>query len=163
MKSQTVIVYLMNKTATDFLKHDSQTFAGLLLRLNKLKQWNAWMAEFLAREKILTEHCQIVGLDKSSLIVIADNAHWVTRFRFFIPELISKLRNCPGLEKLGSICCKVRPPYYAPVSRGKKYKPTLSAVSAAILRDAASKIKDDKLRKSLEKMADNESILSPRK
>ena len=126
----------------------------LLSKLNHLKQWNHSLKACLPEEKSLFQHCQIVGLSGNSLIVIADSAHWVTRLRFYIPELLPKLRTYPGLEKIQSICCKVQPNDFAATPKKiKRPQQKLSTENASILRAAAQKLSDKKLRAILEKIA----------
>ena len=143
-----------NQTPIDYLKSENKTLSSLLVKLNQLKKWNSGLRECLPEEKILTEHSQIVGVDGTSLIVIADSSHWVARFRFFIPELLIKLRNYPGLQNIRAICCKVRPQNYKAGSKKIKRRPlNISIENANMLRETAHKIHDEKLRKILEKIA----------
>lgn len=146
---------MTQSTITHFLKQESQTLGSLLAKLNQLKQWNACLQECLAEDKALTQHCQIVNLAGTSLIVIADSPHWVTRLRFYIPELLPKLRAHPGLEKIQSICGKTRPADYSlsPKQAAARHPQKLSLHTAEILRATAQKINDQKLRKILEKIA----------
>lgn len=137
-----------------YLKNDSKTLGKLLLKFNQLKVWNGWLREALPNEIALTEHCKIVGLDKTSLIVIADNSHWVTRFRFFIPGLLTKLQSYPDLQGIRSICCKVMPQRYpAGEKKTKRERLKITTNTAVILQESANKIKHVKLKKVLEKMA----------
>ncbi len=142
-------------TITTYLNHESKTLGSLLTKLQQLNQWNEWLRACLPHEPTLLLHCQIVGLDKTSLLVIADNPHWVTRFRFFIPELLMQLRQHPPLAEIKAICCKVRPQNYSrAVRKIRRRPPMLSQQNANMLRETATKIKDPKLRKILEKIAE---------
>src|SRR5690242_2386498 len=107
---------------TDYLQPDGKTLGKLLVKLNQLQQWNGWLKECLEQDSLLPKHCFIVNLIGTSLIVFADNPHWVTRFRFHIPALLSKLRNYSDFATVQSICCKVRP-NYEPVSSIKTRGP----------------------------------------
>lgn len=140
---------------TNYFQNENQAFGSLAAKLNQLKQWNGWLADSLPNENTLLQHCQIVSLSSGSLIVIADSAHWVTRLRFYIPELLPKLRAYPGLEKIRSICCKVQPNHFK--SAPKKTNPPLKKLSqenASMLRKTAQKISDSKLREILERIAE---------
>jgi hypothetical protein len=144
----------MNHSITQYLQQDSKTLGKLLSRLNQLQQWNAGLKECLAEHQVLSEHCFIVNLAGTSLIVLADNSHWMTRFRFHVPALLLKLRNYSGLENIQSICCKVEP-HYVPASSLKNSGPQqkLSVTNANLMHEIAEKITDEKLKIVLEKIA----------
>lgn len=136
------------------LQRDSKSLGNLLLKLELLKQWNARLAECLPDQPGITEHCKIVGIDKNALLVIADNPHWVTRFRFFIPDLLEKLRSYPDFKNLRAICCKVNPPQFNQAARNKPRTPLIiSEQNAKVLQTAANKIQHAKLRAVIERLA----------
>lgn len=146
----------MGNSIKHYLQQDIQTLGNVLSKLGQLQQWNSWLKECLLDQNIaLTQHCFIVNLIGTSLIVIADNPHWVTRFRFHIPELLTKLRQYPSLENIQAICCKVQPNYVSALSSNRQPQQKLSSRSAALLRETASKITDEKLRIALEKIAEH--------
>ncbi|HSW93726.1 MAG TPA: hypothetical protein VLJ15_05135 [Gammaproteobacteria bacterium] len=146
----------MKKLAiTAYLKNDSKTIGTLLARFNRLKSWNERLRECLPGETLLLTHCHVVGLDKTSLIVIADNPHWVTRFRCFIPDLLVQFRRYEDFKQLQAICCKVRPPHFRP-TRPKRKPLVISGQTADILQEAANKVTNGKLKKVLMKMAERE-------
>ena len=141
---------------TDYLNPESKSLTNLLSKLKVLRQWNLWLKQCLPEETLLTTHCQIVGLDGTSLIVIANNPHWVTRFRFHIPNLLKKLQQYSELSSIRSICCKVRPAQYPmSVKKNKQAKLCLSVENSKMLKEAALKLQDVKLRAVLEKIAEN--------
>jgi len=144
----------MNTSISHYFQQDSKTLGKLLSQLTQLQRWNGWLKECLEENVLLTEHCFIVSLAGTSLIVLADNPHWVTRFRFHIPTLLPKLRNYDDFKHIQSICCKVEP-NYVPVSSRENRQPQqkLSKKSAALLLETASKVTDEKLRIVLEKIA----------
>lgn len=144
---------MTKSSISNFLKHESNSFSTLLARLSKLKTWNTWLRELLKNETLLTEHCQIVGLDGASLIVIADNSHWVTRFRFFIPQLLIQLRQYPDFKDIRAICCKVRPVHHRAYKKTKRRPLIISENTAEILQETAKKVKDEKLKKILQRLA----------
>jgi hypothetical protein len=137
-----------------FLQHEGNTLHVLLAKLKQLKIWNSWLNECLPEQVLLLEHCRIVGLDGASLIVIADNPHWVTRFRFFIPQLVVALRKYSDLKNIQSICCKVRPPlHFSSVKKPKRTRLIISENTAECLRETANKIQHEKLKNVLESIA----------
>ncbi|HSW68810.1 MAG TPA: DciA family protein [Gammaproteobacteria bacterium] len=138
---------------TSYLRHESKALGNLLVKYNRLKTWNKCLEECLPEEIFLLKHCQIVGLDKQSLIVIADNPHWLTRFRFFIPELLIQLRGYGDFKEIKAICCKVRPAY-SPMEKIKRRPLIISDLTAEMMKDTASKIKNDRLKKILMRIAE---------
>ena len=140
-------------TIAKYLKQDSKTLGSLLGKLQQLNQWNTWVSDCL-EEKILAEHCKIVGIDRGALIVVADSPHFVTRFRFFIPGLLAKLRTYPELAGLKAICCKVRPNYMA-TKKPQGRQIAMPEEGAKTLREAAEKIADPKLKEVLERLANH--------
>ena len=141
---------------TTYLNQGNKPLGRLLTRVQQLNQWNQWLFESLSDDYPLSNHCQIVNFDRNSLIVIVDSANWLVRLRFLIPGLIQKLKKYPGLEATQAICCKVKPPHQAKFSTpGKRRRMTLSVGSASAIREIAQEIKDDTLRKILEKMAEH--------
>ncbi len=146
----------MENSISHYLQQDSKSLGKILAKVNQLQQWNNWLKESLEQDSLLPQHCFIVSLSGTSLIVLADNPHWVTRFRFHIPMLLPKLRKYSDFEKIQSICCKVQP-NYIPVSSRKNREPQqkLSTKSADIMRETAKKVADEQLRIVLEKIAEN--------
>lgn len=146
---------MTKKTLVHYLTAENKTLGNLLLKFNRLQTWNTWLRECLPNESALFLNCKIVGLDKTALIVMASNPHWVTRFRFFIPDLLIKLRNYPDFTLLRSICCKVKPVQHAPITAAPKREPLqISAASMQVLQETAKKIQHKKLQLILEKMAE---------
>lgn len=146
----------MDNSITHYLQQDNPTLSNLLSKLSQLQRWNNGLNEcLLDQNKSLTQHCFIVNLIGTSLIVIADNPHWVTRLRFHIPELLVKLRQYPGLENIQAICCKVQPNYVPASLSNREPQQKLSLQSAALLRETAHKVTDEKLRMVLEKIAEH--------
>jgi hypothetical protein len=142
---------------TQYLQQESKTLTVFLSRLKQIKQWNEWLQESLEKENLVTQHCHLVNIvNETSLIAMADNPHWMTRFRFYIPELLPKLRAYPDFASIKAICCKVQPKYI-PTATSARREPQqkLSARNAQLLRETASKLpdKDRKLKAILEKIA----------
>lgn len=148
---------MTKRAIATYLQHESKTIGNLLIKFNRLKIWNAWLRESLPDESLLLEHCQIVGLDKASLIVIADNPHWVTRFRFFIPNLVIQLRQHEELKNIRAICCKVKPPHFRP-TKPKRKPLMISTQTAEIVEEAASKMKNGRLKEALMRIAKRNNL-----
>jgi|SRR6185312_6227864 len=144
-------------TIATYLKNENKTLSQLLMKYSRLTAWNHYLKECLPEETLLLLHCQIVGLDKTSLIVIVDNPHWITRFRFFIPDLIPQLKKYEDLKNIRAICCKVKPPYYPATKKQKRQPLVISEQTAQMMQDTAGKIKNSKLKSILLKMAEQTS------
>jgi hypothetical protein len=140
---------------TSFLQLEGSNIGNLLIKLKRLREWNAKLRDILPLETPLLEHCRIVGMDKTSLIVIADNPHWVTRFRFFIPQLVEKFAKIDEFKHIRAICCKVRPAHQARGSfhKNKRRPLRITTETAEVLHETALKVKDPRLKKILEKIA----------
>lgn len=96
-------------SVADFLHVDNQNLQKLMTHLQQLKQWNSWLTACIPEEKNILQHCQIVRYEHQQLFVITESAHWITRFRFYIPDLLEKLKKTPDFHQLKSIDCAVRP------------------------------------------------------
>ena len=137
---------------TNYLENGSP----FLLKINQINKWNQALKECLADNLSLAEHCQLANLKGNSLIVIVDNPHWQNRLRFYIPELLSKLKAYRGLENIKSICSKVEPrysPFSSSVSQKRPAQALISQKTAALLLETANKLKDAKLGEVLKRIA----------
>ncbi len=131
----------------------------VLTQIARIQQWNDTLSAALPHETELLRHCVAVSLENHVLTIVAENPHWVTRFRFLIPDLLENLRKQPAYAALHSIRCKVSPPFYGAgqieTRLGKKRKMIISANSAELLRETAEKVGiESKLGKVLLKLAD---------
>jgi hypothetical protein len=103
-------------------------------------------------------YCQVANLVDNHLIMIAANGSIATQIRFTVPDLLSKFKHNPLLKNIKSIHCKVQPSLnqsYRPPKPAQQTVPLLSKESAAIIQEIAQEIKDERLKKSLLKLADN--------
>ncbi|MHB1948120.1 MAG: DUF721 domain-containing protein [Gammaproteobacteria bacterium] len=135
------------------LKHENKSLQGLMGQLNELQELNALLTEHLDPE--IAKHCQVVKFEKNCLFVIVDNGNWATQLRFNIPDVMARLRQTTKLKNISGIICKTRPnPHLTKSSKVKKRVVTgLSADAAKQILETAKTIKDDKIRKMLEKIA----------
>ena len=134
------------------LKHEGKLLQNILSKVGVLKQLNEQLTRHLDPE--LAKHCQIAKIDKDCLIVLVDSSNWATQLRFYIPDLLPKLRTYPPFQNLKAICSKVRPDY-KPVSGRKQPRiiKHLSTESAQMVLETASTIEDKDLRAVLERIA----------
>lgn len=140
-------------TIHQFLHEDNKTLGALFKRLQQLKIWNAALRESLGPDALVANHCQIVNLKDNQLIVIADSPLWLTRIRFFIPQLLPKLRTYPDLQSIKAMCCKVHPSYQPHSERKKRAPQKISAEAKSKMDEIANKLSDPKLNAALKKLA----------
>ncbi len=131
----------------------NQGLQVILKEVEKLNRWNSWFKESLPKENQanLIEHCKIVRLTGTTLIVVSDNAHWSMRLSFLIPEVIKKLKQYPDFKNLQKIDCKIKPPRYqkkAPV----KMANLISKENAKQILEIAEKMETSDLREALERL-----------
>lgn len=139
------------------LKHDNKSLQLLRQTLEQLNEFNRLFAEYIDPE--LAKNCRVVKLEKNCLFVTTTNGAWTTQFRFQIPELMVQLKQHPLLNHLKGIICKTRPLLshrHTVTSQRRKVK-KLSVQSANSVIEAAKTIKDERLRKILERIAENVS------
>ncbi len=143
-------------TIQKFMNESNNTLGPLLTKLNQLKKWNAYLRESLGSDAHIADHCQIVNLIDNQCIVIADNPLWLTRIRFYVPQLLPLLRAYPDLKNLKAICCKVHPSYTPhPKRKPRVAQKKLSANAKLKVSEIADKIDDKKLQHILKKITDN--------
>ncbi len=139
------------------LKHDNKSLQLLRQTLDQLNEFNRLLAEYLDAES--ARHCKVVKFEKNCLFVMTTNGAWATQLRFQIPELMLQLKQHPLLSHLKGIICKTHPMVshrYTVTSQRRKVK-KLSLESANSILEAAKAIKDERLRKILERIAENVS------
>lgn len=133
------------------LKHEGKQLNTLFAKLSELKELNYLFSKYLDPE--LAKHCQAIKIDRDCLIVLVDNSNWGTQLRFYIPDLLAKLKTIPSLQNLKAICSKVRPDYKpARFKKQTRIATPLSEESAQMVLDTAKTIKDKKLREVLERI-----------
>lgn len=137
---------------TNYLQQDSKALGSIITKVEQLQAWNSYLRNSL-EEETLRDHCQIVSILDSTLIIVADSSAWLTRLRFFLPELLPRLRQYPSLAHIKTISCKVMPISYPKTKTPTRAILSLSPETSALLQNIASKIQHEALRKSLEKIA----------
>jgi hypothetical protein len=148
-------------TVNNFLTGKNNAFKDLWRKLSLYKVWNERLQACLGEDDAdLAAHCKIVRIDKAALIVLVDNPHWITRFRFHIPQLLLKLRKFPEFAHVQAICCKAHPNFHnLHANKPTQVKSTpplsLSIKSSELITQAAERITDTNLRSSLIKLAQN--------
>lgn len=139
----------------NYISTKNQHLGSLLKQIKHMQALHTLLGKAVPEQKTLFEHCYVLRPDATSLLLIAENPHWVTRLRFLIPTLLTALQHYPELSGLKAIYCKVLPPLYRSrfVARKKRSRMLISQQSATLLGEAAHKIKDPKISRILKKLA----------
>jgi len=127
-----------------------------MLRVEQIKHWQTILFNCLPQEKEIFNHCHVVHADQSSLMILAENPHWIGRLRFLIPQILSVLQQNPNYARLKNIYCKVRPPLYnnrLSQKRPSRQRLAISENSAKEISSAAERIRDPKVCRALKKLA----------
>ena len=142
-------------TAASILKQDSSVLHSLFERLKYLEKLVEILSGHL--EPLLVRHSRVANFENGCLMIIAESAIWATRIRFQAPQLIPKLSAYPELYGLKSIECKVVPIVVQRALMASPYPPRkmpeMNKETAEIVLEMASGIKEDKLRKVMERIA----------
>src|SRR5688572_26423823 len=141
---------------THILQNDSQSLKSLFAKLKEQEECNVILKSYL--EPLLAKHCHVIHLEKQQLIVLVDNNHWVTKFRFQTPILLNQLRTHQKFAKLKAICCKVSP-CYEPLKTPRESEKAIALTekTAKILKEQSQKIRDEKLKKILQRIGTHRS------
>lgn len=133
------------------LQRESQTLQMLLAKADQLNQLNQILVSCL--DTPLAKHCQVANLEKNALIVITHTATWATQFRFQAPDILSKLRQHPGLHGLKHITCKIVPEKKILSMHSEKSMARLSAETAETVLEMAETIQHDQLKSIMQRIA----------
>lgn len=138
------------------LTHHNKALQTILLRVDQLRELNRLVAEHLPTEMI--KHCEVIKLEKNCLFVLVTSGSWATQLRFHIPELMKKLKNYPLLAQLSGIICKTHPTHLSAnivKQQPKRIVKQLSQETSEMLLKTAEKVRDDRLKHILKKIAQN--------
>lgn len=133
------------------LKHENKILQTIKCKLDLLQKYNQLFVLYL--EPQLAKHCQVVRFEKNCLFVIVENGHWTTQLRFAIPELMGKLHQHEGLERLTGIICKTRPNVMGGARKRRRKITRLSVKTAETVLETARSIQDVRLRGIFERIA----------
>lgn len=140
-------------------QNDNKTLGSLLNKLTQLKRWNEILRTCLGDQGHIMDHCHIVNISMNSFIVIADSPNWVTRLRFYIPELLPKIRTYQGLEHIKAICCKAQPGvHHGKPKKALRSRLKLNSETADVLLNDAKNVKDTRIKAILEKIASHSKM-----
>lgn len=105
----------------------------------------------------LANYCKVANLRQGKLIIQTDSSVWASKLRFDIPALLSKLRLDPQFASLAGIDFFVQPintPSPPPTTIKPTPKFNISAQNRHLLLKTAENIRNERLRKVLEALAE---------
>lgn len=102
-------------------------------------------------------HCLNVQLKYDELIVHVDSSGWATKLRFQLAALLPALRRQPGYHAATKITIRIQPPQ-TPRLSARLASSTMDPQTAQQIRELASAIRDETLRQTWLKLANNAQI-----
>ena len=108
----------------------------------------------------LKEHCRVLSVRGSVLVLAADSPVWAARLRFHSPELVKQLEHTQTV-KLRTVQVRVRPVDKPPATVKRQNKPHLSAVNSLALEQTARGVSDPGLKAALLRLARRKQNASP--
>ena len=98
--------------------------------------------------------CHLANYQNGRLVLLIDNALWVTRLRYQQNQLLERLARYPDFADLQRIQLKVKPnPSFHTKSEEDAEKNHLSREAGDMLKSCAENITDPQLRAALERLA----------
>lgn len=143
-----------HQTLETYFKNPKHQLANLIDKVNQLRSFNQSLIGIL--DPKLAKHCEIVNIKDNTLTLIADNPSWATTLRFQSPDILGRLKEKQAFKSIKNIKVLIRPKE----SLIKKQKPKiktwqLSADNADMVESLAEGVDDLRLKKALQKLAQN--------
>ena len=134
-----------------FLTGKKGDVADLVTQAKQLHLIDVEIRKFL--DQPLTDHCQVAGFKEGVLTLITDSPAWASRLHFYIPTLLTELKqNTTRLQGLNKIVIQVQPEIPEAVS--SLQEPRILPDSAGKLLEAtADSIDSEALQKALQRLA----------
>lgn len=142
------------KSASDYLQRGNGDLKLLFTKLKEMEYLSHKIAAYM--DFTLHRDYKIAPLKDNCLILIASNASIATHLRFQIPDFLKKFEQDPHLKKIRNINCKVSPHLSITHKSSKTHHRKIALLSAKTsrhLQEAAQTIKDEKLRRIMERIA----------
>lgn len=137
-----------------YFKNPKHQLANLVDKINQLRVFNQALIGIL--EDKLMRHCQVVNVEQGTLTLITDSASWATKLRFQTPEILKKMQTSSTFLKIKKLKVLIRPKERLITKKQPKKKTLhLSRESAQIISDAANHLKNIRLKKALNKIAEH--------
>ncbi len=94
------------QTINTLLNEPDGDIQSLMDQLNKIKILNNSLHQQI--NPLLSKHCRVVNIRKSTLVLAVDSPIWANKLRFQLPELLTYFRN-NGFVSLANIDLIVQP------------------------------------------------------
>jgi hypothetical protein len=94
------------KTSSQLINSPEGDVKALMDQLTKITTLNNSLHQFI--NPTLSQHCRVVNIRKSTLVIAVDSSVWANKLRFQLPELLSELRQ-QGYLSLASIDLIIQP------------------------------------------------------
>ena len=137
------------KSVTAILAGRNDNLQTLLDRAAIIDGINQRLLRYL--QPPLNQHVCLANVREDIAVIMADSSVWLTRARYQGPEILTLLRQEPGLERISKLHFKIQPlTLHAdrPASR-----PQLSENAAELLISTAKIINDPQLKAALHKLS----------
>ena len=146
------------KKANSYLLTENQDLQFIFAKIKKLGEINKKVLSHM--DAALAAHCQVANLTGNCLVILASNSSIATQLRFQAPDLLKKLQQDPALKHVKEIQAKVGVPrtqtrLSAPVEKNTHPVERLSEKTSAFILELAKSLDNEKLRKVMEKIAEN--------
>ena len=102
-------------------------------------------------------HCLGAQLKYDDLIVHTDSSAWATKLRFQLTALLPTLRRQPGYHGATKVTVRIQPPQTSSIS-AQLAATKMDQQTAQQIRELACTIRDESLRQTWLKLADNAHI-----
>ncbi len=137
------------KTFEILLESGQNQYKTLLDKVNKLHDLNIFVKQYLTSP--LVDHCQVANLRQGKLVLAVDSPVWATKLRFYLPELLSTLRQQPRFAGLAGIEVCVAPETLKTTEPSKITLPgrKMSNANRKMLLELAVSTKDERLKAAL--------------
>ena len=134
------------KKTTDLLKNKRLPLSAIAHKITYLQAINQHLQAVLPPE--LRSHCEVANLNEHCLVLLTDNAHWLTTLRFAAPELLKKLQAAfPVIKTLKYLIVPTDE------ERNPKHTAQLSPTAAKTIQEFANSVEDATLKQSLTRLS----------
>ena len=137
------------KSVTRILSAQCDSLQSLLERAAAIDGINQRLLRYLPAP--LNQHVCFANIRDDAAIILADSGTWLTRLRYLAPEILTFLRQEPGLVKLKKVIFKIRPLERHPEPVNPR--PQLSENAAELLISTAKVIDDPNLKAALHNLS----------
>ena len=137
------------KSVTAILAGRNDNLQTLLDRAAILDGINQRLLRYLPPP--LNQHVYLANVRENTAVIMADSSAWLTRARYQGPEILTLLRQEPGLERINKLHFKIQP--LTEHAERPTSRPQLSENTAELLISTAKIIDDPELKAALHKLS----------